>query len=88
MPTGTVTRGATARAALRMLRQSDPRTVVLAVPVGAPDAVRALREEADQVVCVLQPVHFAAVGQWYRDFGPTSDEEIHRILQEFTAPQG
>ncbi|KEI43888.1 phosphoribosyltransferase [Saccharopolyspora rectivirgula] len=80
--------GATARAALRMLRQSDPRTVVLAVPVGAPDAVRALREEADQVVCVLQPVHFAAVGQWYRDFGPTSDEEIHRILQEFTAPQG
>ncbi|MER7013682.1 phosphoribosyltransferase family protein [Saccharopolyspora sp. NPDC000359] len=75
--------GATARAAVRMLRESDPRNVVLAVPVGAPDAVAALREEADVVVCVLQPVGFAAVGQWYRNFRATTDEEIHDILAEF-----
>lgn len=76
--------GATARAAIRMLRESGPQTVVLAVPVGAPDAVAALREEADVVLCVLQPVGFAAVGQWYRDFRATTDEEIHDILTEFS----
>ncbi|MCI2417214.1 phosphoribosyltransferase [Saccharopolyspora sp. K220] len=75
--------GATARAAVRMLRESSPTRVVLAVPVGSPEAVSALREEADVVVCVLQPVGFAAVGQWYRDFSATTDEEIHEILRDF-----
>ena len=76
--------GATARAAVRMLREeSDPRSVLLAVPVGAPDAVRALGQEADEVLCVLQPVGFSAVGQWYRDFRATSDEEIDQVLREF-----
>ncbi|RKT87995.1 Predicted phosphoribosyltransferase [Saccharopolyspora antimicrobica] len=74
--------GATARAAVRMLRESGPRSIVLAVPVGSPDAVAALREEADVVLCVLQPVGFAAVGQWYRDFRATTDQEIHDILAE------
>lgn len=75
--------GATARAAVRMLRESSPRSVVLAVPVGSPDAVTALRAEADVVVCVLQPVGFAAVGQWYRNFSATTDEEIYEILHDF-----
>lgn len=74
--------GATARAALRMLWESTPRRVVLAVPVGAPDAVTALRGEADDVVCVFQPTDFSAVGQWYREFGATGDEEIHELLAE------
>lgn len=74
--------GATARAAVRMLRQSSPREVVVAVPVGAPDAVAALEREADTVVCVLQPATFTAVGQWYADFRPTDDDEILDILRE------
>jgi putative phosphoribosyl transferase len=74
--------GATARAAVRMVRESAPRSIVLAAPVGAPDAVAALAEEADSVVCVLQPPAFHAVGQWYRNFRPTSDEEILDILRE------
>lgn len=73
--------GATARAAVRMLRQSEPRSITLAVPVAASEAVAALAREADSVVCPLQPVSFAAVGQWYRDFHPTGDDEILRILR-------
>ncbi|GAB2751431.1 phosphoribosyltransferase family protein [Salinifilum aidingensis] len=76
--------GATARAAVRMVRQADPARVVLAVPVGSPEAVRQLQREADEVVCVLQPTSFTAVGQWYQSFPATSDEEIHRLL---AAPQ-
>ncbi|GAB3290291.1 phosphoribosyltransferase [Parasphingorhabdus pacifica] len=74
--------GATARAAVRMLRTVNPRSIMLAVPVGAPDAVTALLEEADRVICVLQPVAFSAVGQWYQDFRATTDEEILDILRE------
>ncbi|GAA2352376.1 phosphoribosyltransferase family protein [Saccharopolyspora halophila] len=74
--------GATARAAIGMLREHAPRRVVLAVPVGSPDSVRALELVADVVVCVLQPVDFAAVGQWYGEFGATTDAEIDGILDE------
>ncbi|MBE9373568.1 phosphoribosyltransferase [Saccharopolyspora sp. HNM0983] len=77
--------GATARAAVRMVRAAGAARVVLAVPVGARDAVAALRGEADEVVCVLQPVSFAAVGQWYRDFAATDDAEIDRLLAELGA---
>lgn len=74
--------GATARAAVRMLREQDPRSVLLAVPVGAPDAVRALQQEADEVLCPLQPADFGAVGQFYRDFAATGDAEIQALLTE------
>ncbi|GAB2671107.1 phosphoribosyltransferase family protein [Saccharopolyspora gloriosae] len=74
--------GATARAAIRMLRESEPRSIVLAVPVGAPDAVAALEGEADEVLCVLRPVDFSAVGQWYGGFRETTDEEILRLLAD------
>ncbi|MFR9729864.1 phosphoribosyltransferase [Saccharopolyspora sp. MS10] len=72
--------GATARAALRMLRQAGPRSLVLAVPVGAPDAVEACEADADEVLCVLRPVGFSAVGQWYEHFQATTDEEVLSVL--------
>jgi putative phosphoribosyl transferase len=72
--------GGTARAALRAVRARRPRRLVLAVPVGAPETVAALRTEVDDVVCVLEPEMFCAVGLWYHNFAPTQDEEIVRLL--------
>ena len=72
--------GGTARAALRAIRARDPRRLVLGVPVGAPDTVESLREEADQVVCVLEPELMWAVGLWYEHFEPTGDAEIAELL--------
>lgn len=77
--------GATARAAIRRVRQSEPQRIVLAVPVGAPEAVTALGEEADLVVCPRRPAAFSAVGQWYRDFRPVADDELRTLLAESTA---
>ncbi len=77
--------GATARATVRMVRQARPSSIVLAVPVGAAEAVDALTREADTVVCALQPRAFHAVGQWYQDFQPTSDDEILQLLRQDTA---
>ena len=72
--------GGTARAALRAVRARGPRRLVLAVPVGAPETVVALREEADEVICLLEPELMWAVGLWYEHFEPTSDAEIAKLL--------
>jgi putative phosphoribosyl transferase len=73
--------GATVRAAIRSLRARSPGRIVLAVPIGAPDTVEALRPEVDELVCPELPAFFRAVGQGYVDFSPTSDEEVQLILR-------
>jgi putative phosphoribosyl transferase len=72
--------GGTARAALRAVRAREPRRLILAVPVGAPESVQSLRGEADEVICLLEPEVMWAVGLWYEHFEPTSDAEIARLL--------
>ncbi|WP_019631507.1 phosphoribosyltransferase [Actinomadura atramentaria] len=76
-----VATGATARAALRAVRAGEPRRLVLAVPVGAPDTLRALGEDADEVVAVAEPEPFDAVGEWYADFAQTTDAEVVAALR-------
>ncbi|MFZ0492910.1 MAG: phosphoribosyltransferase family protein [Acidimicrobiia bacterium] len=73
--------GVTATAAARSLRARGASPLVLAVPVGAPPAVRDLGGEVDEVVCLERPVLFRAVGQWYEDFRQTTDTEVLECLQ-------
>jgi predicted phosphoribosyltransferase len=75
-----VATGATMRAGLQALRVRGAARVIAAAPVGAADSVDALREDADEVVVLETPAWFQAVGQWYEDFGQTSDEEVRACL--------
>ncbi|MFD4194039.1 phosphoribosyltransferase family protein [Amycolatopsis thermoflava] len=75
-----VATGSTARVAVSAARAAGAAWVVVAVPVGARQAVEALREDADDVVCLECPAAFTAVGQWYEDFTQTPDEEVARLL--------
>ena len=72
--------GFTARAAIEVMRRRDAARVVLAVPVGPPDSVRALRAVADDVVCVETTEQFFGLSEWYEDFAQVSDEEVARLL--------
>lgn len=72
--------GSTLKAALRLLRQRDPGELVAAIPVAPPEALPALRELADEVVCLCAPDDFMAVGQYYADFGQVEDEEVAALL--------
>jgi putative phosphoribosyl transferase len=74
--------GRSARAAMLSLRKRGAARVILAIPVAAPAAARALAAHADQVVCVDMPDDLWAVGQWYDDFKPPADEEIASLLAE------
>jgi putative phosphoribosyl transferase len=69
--------GATARAALRAVRAQDPARLVLAVPVAPRDADAG---EADELVALARPWPFGAVGRHYRDFSPTTDEQVRALL--------
>lgn len=75
--------GVTAEAALRGLRQMNPRTLVLAVPVGARQSIDRLGSLADVIVCSLVPSPLRAVGEWYVRFDQSSDDEVLAVLERF-----
>jgi len=72
--------GATAQAACQVARAQGASRVVLAVPIGPDDIVERLTGYADEVVCLNTPAFFAAVGQGYRNFTQTSDDEVVALL--------
>jgi len=75
--------GATAEAAVDIMRAHGAAEVVVAVPVGAPEAVARLATVADRVVCVDAPPSLGGVGAWYHDFDPVRDDEVVRVLRAF-----
>lgn len=74
--------GSTMRAAVKALRQLKPAKIVVAVPVGAPETCAEFQDEADEAICAAMPDPFYAVGYWYANFEPTSDEEVRSLLAE------
>jgi len=80
--------GSTARAACQVARALGAAAVVLAVPVAPPSADRALRGDADEVICLEMPDRFLAIGEWYEDFAQTSDEEVVALLRAAHAGPG
>ena len=75
-----VATGTTMLAAIAALRKMQPARIVIAVAVAPRSTYGELKAEADEVVCILTPERFYAVGQWYEDFEPTSDEEVRDLL--------
>jgi predicted phosphoribosyltransferase len=78
--------GATTRAALRATRLRNPRRLVLAVPVAPTESLAAMRQEADEVVCLEDYESFGAIGYYYADFRQVSDQEVIDILARFPQP--
>lgn len=77
-----VATGATMRAGLQTLRAMGAERIIAAAPVGAQDSVASLEADADEVVVPEAPAWFQAVGQWYENFGQTTDEEVRALLAE------
>lgn len=75
-----VATGGTAIAALRWAKAAGAARVVLAVPVAPFSTIERLRGEADEVVALETPEPFYAVGEWYRRFTQTTDDEVVNAL--------
>jgi putative phosphoribosyl transferase len=72
--------GSTMKAAVQALRAQDLAEIIVAAPVGSPQACAELAGIADSVVCAYSPERFSAVGLWYRDFSQTTDGEVRTLL--------
>jgi predicted phosphoribosyltransferase len=73
--------GSSMRVAAEALRKKGPAQIVVAVPVAASATCEEFASEVDQVICAATPEPFWAVGQWYRDFSQTTDEEVRDLLR-------
>jgi putative phosphoribosyl transferase len=73
--------GSSMRAAAVAIRSQGPRRLVIAVPVGPAATCAEMATQADEVVCLRTPEPFRSVGEWYEDFGQTTDEEVRRLLR-------
>jgi predicted phosphoribosyltransferase len=72
--------GSTIRAAVQALRQQHPKRLIIAVPTAAPDTCAGLSPKVDELIALVMPEDFRAVGQWYEDFSQTSDAEVRHLL--------
>ena len=76
-----VATGATMHAAIAALRQQHPARIVVGVPTAAPSTCAEFRAEVDEIICVITPDPFEAVGLWYEDFSQTTDDQVRDLLR-------
>jgi len=72
--------GSTMAAAIQVARRRRAARVIVAVPVAPPDTLDRLEPEVDELACLLSPLRFRAVSQWYDTFDQTNDEEVQDLL--------
>jgi putative phosphoribosyl transferase len=77
-----VATGATMQAALWAIRKENPVKLILAIPVGPPDTVQTLAQDADETVCLRAPYDFMALGRFYKEFPQVEDDLLIKILGE------
>jgi predicted phosphoribosyltransferase len=80
--------GSTTIAALNLTRQQYPCELIVAVPVAPPDRLDEVARSCDEVVCLLAPQHFWAVGEWYEDFEQIDDAQVVELLRSFSPAGG
>jgi predicted phosphoribosyltransferase len=74
--------GNTLMSTIKMLRQSKPGKIIVAVPVASSSAYQKISEVVDEVICLLIPEYFAGVGAFYEDFAQVSDDEVMYYLDK------
>ena len=74
--------GSTMQAAVTAVKQQQPAQIVVAVPLAVSEVCDRFQQQVDEVVCLMSPEPFHAVGLWYKDFSQTADQEVQKLLQE------
>jgi predicted phosphoribosyltransferase len=70
------------KAALASVKKRGANCLTVAIPVGPSSTIKSLKQLANRVVCLFAPESFSAIGEFYRDFNQTSDEEVIELLQK------
>lgn len=78
-------KGGDVRAAAAAIRTHDPVRIIAALPVASPEALRAIEDSVDEVLCEWKPDPFYGIEVWYEDFEPLSEADVRRVLEGGTA---
>lgn len=74
--------GFTILAGIKSVKEHGAKKVVVAVPVAPLDTVDQLKDSVDEVICLLIPDEFYAVGLYYENFEQVTDEEVFNIIRQ------
>jgi putative phosphoribosyl transferase len=74
--------GSSMRSAIATLKPQHPAALIVAIPVAAQQACNKLKTEVEEVVCLMKPKPFHAIGLWYKDFPQTTDKEVRKLLTQ------
>lgn len=75
--------GATMKAAIKSVKASGAEKIVVAVPVSATETFEEVKEQVDEAIAMDTPMPFYAVGEFYRDFSQTTDQEVIELLSHY-----
>ncbi|MBE9167906.1 phosphoribosyltransferase [Pleurocapsales cyanobacterium LEGE 06147] len=79
--------GSTMNAAIAVVRQQQPKSIIIATPVAHPSVCQQLQAQVEEVVCLITPEFLYSISLWYEDFSPTRDEEVRHLLAQHLQTQ-
>jgi putative phosphoribosyl transferase len=72
--------GSTIKAAIAILKQQQPKKIIVAIPVAPPSVGRELKQKVDEFICLKMPENLDSISLWYEDFSQTTDQEVCSLL--------
>jgi putative phosphoribosyl transferase len=72
--------GATFMASALAIRCLQPRRLVGVIPVGSPSTIQEVRAHVDELVALMTPDPFVAVGNFFVDFTQVEDRDVIQYL--------
>lgn len=74
--------GATMQAAIKSAKNKKAEKIIVAVPIIAPDTLKKLQVEADEIIYLDAPMFLGAIGDFYEEFSQTEDRDVIELMQE------
>ena len=74
--------GSTIKVSIELIKQQQPKKIVVAIPVGPPETIHEIAQQVDEIICLEQPTTFFAIGAFYDNFPQVEDEEAITYLKE------
>lgn len=72
--------GVTMKAAIKSVKAKKGSKIIVAVPITSLNTMEEIKQEVDEVIYLAAPIFFQSVGQFYKDFSQTRDEEVVQLL--------
>ncbi|MDQ3051669.1 MAG: phosphoribosyltransferase [Bacteroidota bacterium] len=72
--------GSTLLAAIKQLKDKNPKKIIIAIPVAPEATINKLKQEVDEVICLRTIKSVIGVGNNYLNYSQVTDKEIYQLL--------